>query len=36
MNLTLSVPDEAIAESICEKWESVNQDVYSMLVEKLF
>lgn len=36
INLTLSVPTEALAASICEKWESVSQDVYNSIIEKLF
>ncbi len=36
VNLTLSLPDEELAASICDKWEAASQDVYNMLVEKLF
>lgn len=36
VNLTISVPTEEIAASICEKWEAANQEVYSFLVDKLF
>lgn len=36
VNLTMSVPSEEIAASICEKWEAANQEVYSFLVNKLF
>lgn len=36
VNITLSVPSEELASSICEKWEDASQEVYSTLVEKLF
>lgn len=36
VNITLSVPSEELASSICEKWEDASQEVYSALVEKLF
>ena len=36
VNLTMSLPDEELAASICDKWETASQDVYNMLVEKLF
>ena len=36
VNLTLSLPDEELAASICDKWETASQDVYNMLIEKLF
>lgn len=36
INITLSVPTEEMAASICDKWESASQDVYSALVDKLF
>jgi len=36
VNLTMSVPTEELAASICDKWEAANQDVYNLLVEKLF
>lgn len=36
INLTMSVPNEELAASICEKWEAASQDVYSSIVEKLF
>ncbi|MBQ8947732.1 MAG: DUF4364 family protein [Lachnospiraceae bacterium] len=35
-NLTLSVPDADTAAHICENWEKNNQEIYQMLVEKLF
>ncbi len=36
VNLTMSVPTEEMAASICDKWETASQDVYSFLVDKLF
>jgi len=36
ISLTMSVPTEELAASICEKWETANQEVYSLLVDKLF
>lgn len=36
VNLTMSVPSEDLAASICEKWETASQEVYKSLVEKLF
>jgi len=36
VDLTISVPSEEIAASICEKWEAASQEVYSFLVNKLF
>lgn len=36
VDITLSVPSEDIASSICEKWERKNQDIYQYLVEQLF
>lgn len=36
VNLTLSVPTEEIAASICDKWERESQEVYKFIVEKLF
>ena len=35
-DITLSVPDADIAAHICENWEKHNQEIYQMLVEKLF
>ncbi len=34
--VTLSVPDEETARHICENWEKRNQEIYQLLVEKLF
>jgi len=36
INLTMSVPSEELAASICEKWENASQDIYNTLIEKLF
>lgn len=36
INLTLSVPTEDLAASICDKWEGASQDIYSAIVDKLF
>lgn len=36
INLTLSVPTEELASSICDKWEKASQEVYSLIVDKLF
>ena len=35
-DITMSVPDADIAAHICENWEKHNQEIYRMLVEKLF
>lgn len=36
LNVKLSVPNEDIAVSICDKWESKAKEVYRQIVEKLF
>lgn len=36
VDLTMSVPTEEMAASICEKWEAASQEVYGFLVDKLF
>lgn len=36
VDITMSVPTEELAASICEKWEGANQEIYSFLVDKLF
>lgn len=36
IDLTLSVPDEELASHICDSWEKRNQEIYQMLIEKLF
>ncbi len=35
-DITMSVPDEDTAAHICENWEKRNQEIYQILVEKLF
>lgn len=35
VDLTLSVPDEAMAQQMCDNWERKNQEVYQYLMEKL-
>ena len=36
MELTLSVPTEEIAASICDNWQKKNQEIYQYLVASLF
>lgn len=36
VDITLSVPTEEIASSICNKWENKNQEIYQYLIEQLF
>lgn len=36
VDITLSVPDEAIAAAICDNWPKRNQEIYRYLIEKLF
>ncbi len=36
VDITLSVPTEEIASSICYKWENKNQEIYQYLIEQLF
>ncbi|MDR0219840.1 MAG: DUF4364 family protein [Lachnospiraceae bacterium] len=36
VDITLSIPDEETAASICDNWQQNNQDIYKFLVEKLF
>lgn len=36
VDITLSVPTEEIASSICSKWENKNQEIYQYLTEQLF
>ena len=36
VDITLSVPTEEIASSICTKWEQKNEEIYRSLVEQLF
>ncbi len=35
VDLTLSVPDEAMAEEMCNKWEKQNQEIYQYLMSQL-
>lgn len=36
VEITLSVPDETTASSICANWQTENQDIYQYLVSRLF
>lgn len=36
IQITLSVPAEETAASICKNWREKNEEIYQMLVEKLF
>lgn len=36
VDITLSVPVEEVASSICDNWQKKNQDIYKYLVENLF
>lgn len=36
VQITLSVPEEETAVSICRNWREKNEEIYQMLVEKLF
>ncbi len=36
VSVTLTVPNEEIAASICEKWQKNNQKIYQYLIENLF
>ncbi len=35
VDLTLSVPDEGMAQQMCDKWQTQNQGIYQFLMEKL-
>lgn len=35
VDIRLSVPTEEIAQSICDKWQEKNADIYQYLIEKL-
>ncbi len=35
VDLSLSVPTEEIAQSICDRWQERNQDIYQFLIEQL-
>ena len=36
IDLTLSVPSEQLAATICDNWQEKNQDIYQYLVSQLF
>ncbi|MBO5209769.1 MAG: DUF4364 family protein [Lachnospiraceae bacterium] len=36
VDITLSVPDEETAASICDNWQKKNQEVYQYLIQQLF
>lgn len=36
VELTLSVPSEEIAASICDNWQRKNEDIYKYLIQELF
>ena len=36
LTITLSVPTEELAASICDNWQKKNQDIYQYLVQELF
>ncbi|MBR5247353.1 MAG: DUF4364 family protein [Lachnospiraceae bacterium] len=36
IDITLSVPIEEMAASICDNWQKKNQDIYKYLIEQLF
>ncbi|MBD5454531.1 MAG: DUF4364 family protein [Lachnospiraceae bacterium] len=36
IDITISVPDEETASSICDNWQKKNQAVYQRLIEDLF
>ena len=36
VEITLSVPTEEIAASICDNWQKKNQEIYQHLIEELF
>ena len=36
VDLTMSVPTEEIAASICDNWQRKNQDIYQYLISELF
>lgn len=35
LDLTLSVPDKAMAQQICDNWDKKNQEIYQYLMEQL-
>ena len=36
IDITISVPDETTAASICDNWQKKNQDIYQYIVAQLF
>ncbi len=36
VDVTLSVPTEELAASICDNWQTKNQDIYQYLIKELF
>ena len=36
IDITISVPDEETAASICDNWQKKNQDIYQYIVGQLF
>ena len=36
VNITLTVPSEDTAISICDNWQKKNQEIYQYLISKLF
>ena len=36
VDITLSVPKEEMASSICDNWQKKNQEIYKYLIEQLF
>lgn len=36
VDITISVPDEATASSICDNWQKKNQAIYQHLIQELF
>lgn len=36
IELTLSLPTEELAASVCDKWQSKNQEIYQDIISKLF
>lgn len=36
VDITISVPDETTASSICDNWQKKNQEIYQYLIQELF
>ncbi len=36
IDLTLSVPSQEMAATLCENWQTKNQDIYQYIIEQLF